>query len=327
MTNSRPTRGLVLGKFLPPHNGHVFLIDFARHYVESLTVAVDSLSSQSIPGELRTQWLQRMFPDVRVVHLPGEQPQYPHEHPDFWNIWRTVLLDATDGPVDYLFASEDYGVRLAQELGTTFVPVDIGRNSVPISGTEIRENPLKHWDLIPREVRPYFAKRVCVFGPESTGKSTLTANLAAHFQTVAVPEYARTHIEHRNGQIELQDIPLIARGQMAAEDALAFNANRILFCDTDLLTTSIWSNWLFQSCPGWITEEADRREYDLYLLTDVDVPWVEDQVRYLPEERRSFFEHCRQQLEDRHRKYHVIKGSWKDRLASAIAAVETLLNG
>ena len=127
--------------------------------------------------------------------------------------------------------------------------------------------------------------------------------------------------------IELQDIPLIARGQMAAEDALAFNANRILFCDTDLLTTSIWSNWLFQSCPGWITEEADRREYDLYLLTDVDVPWVEDQVRYLPEERRSFFEHCRQQLEDRHRKYHVIKGSWKDRLASAIAAVETLLNG
>ncbi len=315
----------MLGKFLPPHNGHVFLIDFARLYVDSLTVAVDSLSSQPIPGELRTQWLKRMFPDVRVVRLPGEQPQYPHEHPDFWNIWRTVLTDATDGPVDYLFASEGYGVRLAQELEATFVPVDIGRNSVPISGTEIREAPLKHWDLIPREVRPYFAKRVCVFGPESTGKSTLTANLAAHFQTIAVPEYARTHIEHRKGRIAHQDIPMIARGQMAAEDALAFNANRILFCDTDLITTSVWSNWLFQSCPDWITAEANRREYDLYLLTDVDVPWVEDQVRYLSEERRSFFEHCRQQLESRGRKYHVVNGSWDDRLASAIAAVETML--
>lgn len=325
MTDASPTRGLVLGKFLPPHNGHVYLIDFARSYVDSLTVAVDSLSNQPIPGELRVRWLRRMFPDVRVVLLPGENPQYPHEHQDFWSIWRNVLTAAIDGPLDFLFASEDYGVRLSQEMNATFVPVDICRNEIPISGTQIREQPLTHWEQIPREVRPYFVKRVCLFGPESTGKSTLARKLATHFHTVAVPEYARTHIEHHNGRLELSDIPLIARGQMAVEDALMYNANRVVFCDTDLITTTIWSDWMFRSCPAWIHHEAEKRNYDLYLLNDVDIPWIEDQVRYLPEERVSFFERCRQELETRNRPYHVVSGSWSERFDSAVAAVSSLL--
>lgn len=326
MNSSSPTRGLVLGKFLPPHNGHVYLIDFARNYVDSLTVAVDALSNQPIPGELRVHWLTRMFPDVRIVHLRGERPQYPHEHQDFWTIWRNSLTEAIDGdPLDYLFASEEYGVRLSQELSATFVPVDITRNAIPISGTEIRERPLKHWEHIPREVRPYFTKRVCVFGPESTGKSTLTRDLARHFQTVAVPEYARTHIEHNSGKLELNDIPMIARGQQSAEDALAYNSNRVMFCDTDLLTTTIWSDWMFQSCPEWVAKEAEKRTYDLYLLTDVDVPWINDQVRYLPDERRSFFVRCKQELENRNRPYKIVRGTWKERFDSAVAAVTELL--
>lgn len=322
MTDLKPTTGLVLGKFMPPHNGHVYLIDFARHYAEKVTIYVDSLASQPISGSLRAAWLRQMFPDVRVQHPDSENPQYPHEHPNFWQIWKESLLRAADGSVDYLFASEDYGAKLAEVLGATFVPVDIKRSTVPISGTEIREDPLAHWQHLPRIVRPHFAKRVCVFGPESTGKSTLTTNLANHFNTIAVPEYARTHIEMRNGEIDAGDIPLIARGQIASEDALAFGANRILFCDTDLLTTTIWSDWLFNSCEQWIREEAERRTYDLYLVTDVDVPWVEDQVRYLPEERRSFFDLCIGQLTQRNRPFHIVRGSWDERLRSAIDAVQ-----
>lgn len=326
MTSSEKTTGLVLGKFMPPHNGHVYLIDFARHYVDQLTIYVDSLPSQPIPGSRRANWLRQMFPDAVVQHPECINPQYPHEHPDFWQIWKSTLLKATGGPVDYLFASEDYGIKLAEVIGATFVPVDIERSAVPVSGTKIRKDPIEHWEHIPRLVRPYYVKRICIFGPESTGKTTLTKNLAQHFKTVAVPEYARTHLEHRNTQVDATDIPLIAKGQIAVEDSLALNANRLLFCDTDLLTTTIWSNWLFNSCDDWIVKEAEQRQYDLYLVTDVDVPWVADQVRYLPEERVAFFNRCIEELKQRNRPFHIVRGDWNERLQSAIKAVNSLLH-
>ncbi len=321
MPPQRQTTGLVLGKFLPPHQGHVYLIEFANRYVDQLTVVVDSLDSQPIPGDLRAQWLRDMFPGVRVVQTAGENPQDPSEHPEFWKIWRESLGQALGGQVDYLFASESYGVRLAHELQATFVPVDISRTAIPISGTAIRESPLEHWQFLPRIVRPYFAKRICIFGPESTGKSTLARDLAIHFNTVVVPEYARGHIEYRGGQVSLEDMIPIARGQIASEEALALDANRLLICDTDVLTTTIWSHWLFRSCPEWIQEQADRRDYTLYLVTDVDVPWVADQVRFLPEERRTFFDRCIEELERRRRNYHIVRGTWEERFQSAVQAI------
>lgn len=316
---------MVLGKFMPPHLGHVYLFDFARHYVEQLAIVVETERNQPIPGELRYQWVCEMFPQVQVVHLTDENPQDPSEHPNFWQIWRDSLTRVLPFSPDYLFASEDYGWKLAEVLGVQFVPVDIERNIVPISGTAVRDDPLKHWQYLPRVARPYFAKRVCVFGPESTGKSTLSRLLADHYQTSYVPEYARTHIESRGGKIEAADIPLIARGQLASEDSIAFNANRVLFCDTDLLTTKIWSHWLFQSCPSWIEVEAQKRHYDLYLVTDVDVPWVADIARYLPEERKSFFDRCLQELAAQNRDYVVLSGDWEERLATALTAVDSLL--
>jgi len=319
------TSGVVLGKFLPPHKGHQYLIDFARHFADDITVYVDSLPDQEIPGELRARWLRQMFPNARIVHPDRVNPQYPEDHPDFWQIWSTSMLDATNGPVDYLFASEDYGQKLADVIGSTFIPVDIERGSIPISGTMIRQDPMRHWESLTRVTRPYFAKRVCVFGPESTGKSTLVKDLASHFDTVAVPEYARTLIEQQQGEIEAADMVTIARGQIANEDALAFNANRLLVCDTDPLTTTIWSDWLFGECDPWILEAAEQRTYDLYLVTDVDVPWVADQVRYLPEARQSFFDRCITELTSRNRPFHVVTGSWDERLASAIEAVREIL--
>lgn len=321
MTDSQRTHGMVLGKFMPPHLGHVYLIDFARHYADELTVVVETEPDQPVPGDLRFRWVREMFPTVNVVHLTDRNPQDPSEHPDFWSIWHDSLMRILPRRPDFVFASENYGTKLAETLGARFVPVDVARDSVPVSGTAIRESPLEHWEFIPRCSRPYFAKRVCIFGPESTGKSTLTRDLARHFKTIAVPEYARTHLEQRNGDISTADIPMIARGQMATEDSLAFNANRLLFCDTDLVLTTIWSDWLYQDCPQWIRDEADRRTYDLYLVTDVDVPWVKDEVRYLPEERRSFLERCVSELERLGRPYELVSGSWPERFESAVQAV------
>lgn len=124
---------------------------------------------------------------------------------------------------------------------------------------------------------------------------------------------------------EASDIPLIARGQAAAEEALARRANRILFCDTDLLTTTIWSDVLFRDCPAWIHEAAARRRYDLYLLLNVDVPWVDDRQRYLPHARQEFFERCQRMLQDQHRPFVVIQGTWAERFERACEAVRLLL--
>jgi NadR type nicotinamide-nucleotide adenylyltransferase len=142
---------------------------------------------------------------------------------------------------------------------------------------------------------------------------------------VWVSEFARGLLDHKAGRCDPADIPVIARGQVAAEDAIARQADRVLFCDTDPLTTTIWSDVLFGDCPAWVRAEADRRTYDLYLLTDVDVPWVDDAQRYLPDRRREFFDRCEAELRKRGRRYVTVRGPWDERRTTAVAAVESLL--
>ena len=102
------------------------------------------------------------FPGVDLVHHTDEIPQAPEEHPQFWDIWRNSIRRHVPGRIDYVFASEDYGERLAAELDARFVPVDRERRNVPVSGRAIRQDPMAHWDELLPPVRPYYLKRVCV---------------------------------------------------------------------------------------------------------------------------------------------------------------------
>ena len=278
-----------------------------------------------IDGALRYAWMREQFPHLDVVHVTDVVPQEPGEHPEFWRIWRALCQRCAGEPVDTVFASEAYGARLARELGATWFPVDPSRSMVPISGTALRDDPMRFWDYLIPAARPHFLKRVCVFGPESTGKSTLAADLAARFGTTHVAEWARTWLDPRGGQCEAADIPIIALGQRAAEDALARQANRVLFCDTDALTTTLWSDWLFGGCPEEVRQEARQRRYDLTLLLDIDVPWVDDSQRFLRDQRAEFFARCEAALRAHHRPTIVIRGDWEARLNTAVHAVEALL--
>jgi HTH-type transcriptional repressor of NAD biosynthesis genes len=325
MSTPSAQTGMLLGKFLPPHFGHVYLSDFARHFVRELTIVVGTLEREPIPGRLRFEWMRELFPTVNVVHLDEELPQDPSEHPDFWQLWQTALQRVLPCRPEVVFASEPYGQKLAEVLGGRFIPVNPDRSIRPVSGTAVRADPFQHWDLIPPPVRAYYAKRICIFGPESTGKSTLTQNLATHFQTIAVPEYARTLLEWRQGQLNEQDLPDIARGQVASEDALAPHANRLLFSDTDALATCVWSEFLFGRVDPAITILAESRKPDLYLLCGVDVPWVPDIVRYLPEDRENFLHQCEQALHRLGRPYVKLSGGWEQRFATAVDAVNTLM--
>jgi NadR type nicotinamide-nucleotide adenylyltransferase len=321
----RPQTGLVLGKFMPPHLGHQYLLDFARAYVPRLIVLVCSLQREPIPGPLRHAWVREMCPDALVLHVADENPSEPHEHPDFWNIWtRTIRARLPTGP-DVVFTSESYGDELARRLGARHIVVDTARELVPVTGTKVRERPLQYWAYLPPCVRPYFVKRVVVFGPESTGKTTLCRALAAHYRTVWVSEYARGHLDYKAALCEPADIPLIVRGQLAAEDALARQANRVLFCDTDAIMTTVYSDLYYGTTPDWLRQAAEERTYDLYLVTDVDVPWVADPQRDMPHRREEIRDRCVRALVSRGRRFVLIRGSWAERFEAAQKAVDALL--
>lgn len=306
--------------------GHVALVDFARRFAERLTVLVCSVEREPIPGTLRYGWMRELFESdvVRVVHVTEEVPQEPADDPDFWPIWKALIQRHVDEPLDAVFASEDYGQRLAQELNARFYPVDPHRQIVPTSGTAVRQAPMTHWGMLPDVVRSYFVKRVCVFGPESTGKSTLTRDLAQHYHTSYAPEYARTLLDPKQGQCDAEDLPGIVHGQIALEEAAARQANRVVFCDTDPLTTTIWCDVMFGHCPQWIRDAADRQRYDLTLLLDVDVPWVDDEQRCLPHRREEFLQRCVEALDRHGRPYQMIHGTWNERFAEATSLVDQL---
>lgn len=311
------THGLVLGKFLPPHAGHVYLIEHAQRCVDRLTIVVGTLAREPIPGALRFAWMRELFPRANVVHLTDENPQDPSEHPEFWSIWKASIERVVAEPIDVVFASEAYGARLAQDHGARFIPVDPGRTVVPISGTAIRDAPLAHWQYLPPPVRAHYAKRVRIVGAESTGKSTLAAALAAHYQTRLVPEYARTYLEALGRAPVADDMPIIAQGQCASEDVLARSCNRVLICDTDTAITRLWSLALFGHCDPRIQPRA----YDLTIATGPELPFEADPIRYLPEQRAAFH----QQVLDSIGPHVLVTGDRETRLRTACAAIDQLL--
>src|SRR5690606_19510435 len=128
-------------------------------------------------------------------------------------------------------------------------------------------------------------KKIAVVGPESTGKSTISAQLARHYDTVWVPEFAREYCAALTEPCTWDDEINMFRGQLALEEKLLPLANRVLICDTTFITVKIWSDHMFGKSPQEVIDELPKRPYDLYLLMDIDLPWEEDPLRNFPDLR------------------------------------------
>ena len=166
--------------------------------------------------------------------------------------------------------------------------------------------------------------KVAIVGPESTGKTSLAAKLAAHFNTSWVPEYAREYLDKTDGKYDKSDLLKIARGQVGLEDRLAKESQNLLFCDTNLLVIKIWSEHKYHSCHPWISQELMDRKYDLHLLCDVDIPWKEDPLREHPDLRDYFLEKYRTELTDLKIPFRIIGGNESERFNAALNAIENL---
>lgn len=169
-------------------------------------------------------------------------------------------------------------------------------------------------------------KRVALVGPESCGKSYLANYLATHFNTVFVEEYGRTYCEKFGMDLTELDFAHIAGGQLYREDEMAKQANRVLFCDTELIVTQIWSEIYFNGvCQPWIVWASGQRHYDLYLLLAPDIPWENDGLREFEHQRNWMFERLREELERRNLKFEIIRGNYEVRTKCAVKEVEKLL--
>ena len=318
-------RGLVLGKFLPYHAGHAHLIREARRQVDELVVLVCSIAREPIAGGLRFQWVRESHPDCRVVHVSEEVPQAPEDHPGFWEIW-TDLIARYAGPVDRVFTSEAYGEELGRRVGAQHIAVDPARRAFPVSGTAVRDDPLKYWRFVPDPVRPYLVRRIAIVGPESSGKTTLAASLAAQLDTVWVPEFGREYCIGRDPRgLTHDDFEAIAWGQATIEDRQARTSNGILICDTELHTTCTWSELILRECRGWLRDAAAARPYHAILFLGTDLPWADDGTRVLELQREEHVRLIRAELRRAGRLWTDIRGIGQARTDAAIAAVQASL--
>lgn len=172
--------------------------------------------------------------------------------------------------------------------------------------------------------------KVVLFGPESTGKTTLSEQLARHYNTVWVPEYAREYLQDKwNNErktCEPHDLLPIAAGQMLLENNLTQKATDVLICDTDLLETKVYSEAYYVGhCDPVLEKFALENQYNLYILTDIDIPWEEDDLRDKPNQREEMFKYFKDTLEKYHRNYILVKGEKKKRLKTAVEHIDKLL--
>ncbi len=170
-------------------------------------------------------------------------------------------------------------------------------------------------------------KVVVLAGPESSGKSWLATELQAHFGGLMVGEYVRHFIDHHQRDTTLADIPAIAHGQLAWEDAARARHPELLILDTHLLTNKLWSQTLFGDYPAWLDSELLARHYDLHLLLSPDdVEWTADGQRCQPqlEDRQAFFQASLDWMQEHEQPVILIRGDWEERRSAAFSAGEQL---
>jgi HTH-type transcriptional regulator, transcriptional repressor of NAD biosynthesis genes len=320
-------RGLIVGKFYPPHRGHKHLIDTARAQVDELFVIVCGREGEAPAGGLRAGWLQEIHPDARVLYIDDTYDAQDSR------VWAENSLRLIGRAPDVVFTSEDYGDEFARHLGCRHVQVDKPRAAVPVSGTRVREDPLGCWEFLEPPVRGFYAARVCVVGAESTGKTTLARDLARHFGTVWVPEYGREYSERKlaaegHYQFRSEEFAHIAARQCELEEEAARRANKVLVCDTDAFTTAVWHRRYMGARSPEVEEMAARhRRPDLYLLTDINTPFVQDGTRDGEHVREWMHEVFAEELRAQGRPYRRVSGTRGERSGQSVGYIEGLLKG
>lgn len=173
--------------------------------------------------------------------------------------------------------------------------------------------------------------KIVLFGPESTGKTTLGLDLAEYYNTSLVKEFARNYLQKKwddkKMKCDKNDLIQIAIEQLKSENKLSKIANKILFCDTNILVTKIWSETHFDGyCDPFVRKISENTNYDLYILTDIDVPWEKDDLRDRPNDRKSMFNYYRNELVKNNLNFFLVSGPKEVRLRKSILKINEFIS-
>jgi HTH-type transcriptional repressor of NAD biosynthesis genes len=321
------TLGVVIGKFLPPHRGHSYLIETACAGADEVTVIIRDRATDPVPASFRAQVLRELHPTVRVLITRDDIPGDGEAASRAWAERTTGLLGRSPHVV---FSSEAYGERYAGFMGARHVSVDPDRLRFPVSGTAVRADPFEYSEFLSPRVRAWYVPRVCVVGAESTGTTTLARDLAEHYNCAWVPEYGRSYCEKLLASASTVDWHTgdfihIAQHQQAEEDAAAGWGGRLLVCDTDAMATAIWHERYLGGRSSHVDRIAASRSYALYILTSDDIPFVQDGARDSGRLRSWMTARFRQELAGRAEPWIEVRGGPAERLAAATARIDNLL--
>lgn len=330
--------GLVLGKMYPFTIGHQYIIDTAIENCEHTHVIISHNKSQTISGIVRYMAIKETYKNNKfvTVHEFADDgfPQHDYECESldkFYSYWVPAIKNLVSD-LDVVFTSEDYGDEFAKYLGIEHYLVDRNRTNYPISGTKVREDPFKEWDFINKEQRHFFVKRIAIMGPESVGKSTLSKMLSTHFNTNFVMEYGRLIYENNGNRIDLQDFIPISEGRQSLEDWSVRKSNKVIFCDTEDITTYLFLKRFckdddYSKEEKWFIDRIkESKKYDLYLLLKPDCDAIQDGTRSFLDERDEHYEEIKQALKQNDCNFVEIGGSWMDRFNESVKILKSNFN-
>lgn len=311
--------GVIVGRFLPPHDGHHHLIETAVAQCGHLTVILCGKPVDPIPPELRAGWLRELHPRAEILLIDDREDEQD------LRIWAANTLRWLGRIPDAVFTSERYGESFAKHLGAHHILVDLERGTVPCSGTMIRANPFAHWQFIRPPFRAWYAKRVIVVGAESTGTTTLARDLATALETSWVAEYGREYsvakATRNDGVWHSAEFEEIAEQQNRREDLAAGESNGILVGDTNSFATRLWHRRYMGGDLPSLARIAARAVPDLYLLTGDEIPFEDDGLRDGEHIRHEMHRWFRVALESQPVPWLLVTGSREARLAHALAEI------
>lgn len=326
--------GMYGGSFDPLHVGHIHDIIKSASMCDELYVMISWCEGrESTSKELRYRWIlncTRHLPNVRIIMIEDKAVSKEVYNTDYyWEKGAKDIKDTIGKPIDAVFCGSDY--KGTNRFESLYCPeseiIYFDRAEVPISSTEIRDWAVTHWDYIPDVCKPYYAKKVLILGGESTGKSTLVQNLALAYNTNYVSEVGRDTCEYAGGEdfMNVNDLyENLIRQKLNVMDALK-KSNRVLFVDTDAITTLFYSNFLLtdnneiSKCTKLAEAINSINEWDLVLFLEPTVAFVQDGTRNekIASDREKYSNQIKRLLDINNVSYHCISGDYYDRFVHA----------
>ena len=330
--------GIYGGSFNPLHLGHLECIIKAAGLCKELYIVISYRDNETdVPLRVKIRWVYQLtkhIGNVKIITLKDETVDKKDYTESYWDSDSRIVKDKIGKKIDVVFSGDDYDEnsfwnKCYEESDYIVFP----RNKY--NSTEIRGDLYGHWDWMPQVVRTYFTKKVLIIGGESSGKSTLTINLANYFNTVYLEEVGRDLSELSGTDIYMlpEDFTRILLEHKAKEFRLIEKSNKVFFEDTDCLITHFFLDFLNDEESQKNGKLADAiaalNSYDLILFLEPDVEWVQDGDRseVIAADRKKYSEMIKKYYTDRGFGFKIISGDYNTRFDLAVKYVNELIEG